>query len=246
MAAEISSRANPWYRRFKEAIRAHDQEIVIEGPKQIEDAIARGWKPIAFATDREWPGVVVRALRFSPALLRSLTDTVHSQGLLGLFERSESSLDTLFDRARGTLVMLDAVQDPGNVGAIVRLSAAFDADGVILTEGCADPFSQKALRASAGSALAIPICSALRTEILEVADRRHFPLFATTTQGGSIRELPGERLLLVFGSEGRGVSDEVAERAESVSIPMSDRVESLNVASAAAILLSRIYQRRFS
>lgn len=238
----ITSRSNQWFRRFREAIDRHELEIVIEGRKQLADAIEAGWRPIAVAAvdGAEAPD---HALVFTPALFRALTNTETTQGLIGLFERRESTLDSLLQSATTTVVVLDGVQDPGNVGTIVRLAAAFDAAGVVLLEGCADAFSQKAIRASVGAVLTVPVARSTRATLLEAVAGLHIAMFAAH-RSASHSPLPAGRSILVLGSEGQGVSREIAERAAAVSIAMSDRVESLNVAAAAAILLAEQYARR--
>src|SRR5581483_584349 len=130
-----------------------------------------------------------------------------------------------------TVVALDGVQDPGNVGTIVRLAAAFDAGGVVLLPGCADAYGPKAIRASAGAILTVPVTEMSVDELLA----RGLPVFAADASGSS--DLP--RGIIVFGNEGQGVSREIKERATLIKVEMSDRVESLNVAAAAAILLWR-------
>src|SRR3954464_14494027 len=143
----ISSRQNPWFKRIREAIRDHAGEIVIEGPKPVADAIAAGWKPIK---------VIERDVDFSAAIFDALTETKSPQNVIALFERPRFELPTLFARESSIVIALDGVQDPGNVGTIVRLAAAFDANGVALLPGCADAFSPKAIRASAGAILNVP------------------------------------------------------------------------------------------
>lgn len=238
----ITSRSNPWFRRFREALDQHDREIVIEGRKQIADAIAAGWKPIAVASlkDADAPE---NALMFAAPLIRALTDTEMSQGVVALFERREFTIESIVRDATSVILSLDGVQDPGNVGTIVRLAAAFDAAGVVLLEGCADPFSQKAIRASVGAVLDVPVARGTRKGLLDLSASERIPLFAAVRSPAPV-PLPEGRSILVLGSEGRGVSREIVERASPVSIPMSDRVESLNVAAAAAILLAEQYGRR--
>src|SRR5437870_8739651 len=157
----ITSKENAWFKRVREAIREHADEIVIEGPKPIEDAIAAGWKPIAIP-------------QFSPALLKSISDTK----AVALFKRPRWKPDDVFGDK--IAVALDGVQDPGNVGTIVRLAAAFDAAGVILIPGCADPFSPKAIRASAGAILNVPIAP------VTIAELSRHRLFAADGAGESI------------------------------------------------------------
>jgi TrmH family RNA methyltransferase len=214
----ITSKENTWFKRVRDAIRKHAEEIVIEGPKAIEDAIAAGWKPIATPD-------------FAPKLLKSITETK----AVALFARPHWTADDVFKSGK-IIVALDAVQDPGNVGTIVRLAAAFDAAGVILLPGCADAYGPKAMRASVGAILSVPIVEMTIDELL--ARRR--PIFAADAHGSS--ELPTG--ILVFGSEGQGVSESIRKAAKLVRIEMSGRVESLNVAAAAAILMWRTFNER--
>jgi len=226
----ISSRHNPLFKRIREAIREHAEEIVIEGPKAVADAIANGWKPIE---------VITRDVEFSAELFDALTETKSPQHVLGLFERPNISAAEVLSRRDTIAVALDGVQDPGNVGTIVRLAAAFDAAGVLLLPGCADAYGPKAIRSSAGAILTIAVANITRDELL--ASR--VPLVATAMSGAKV-DPPSRDAVLVFGNEGAGVSEELMRASQTIAIPMSGRVESLNVAASAAILLSRSYATR--
>lgn len=226
----ISSRQNAWFKRFGEAIREHRNEIVIEGPKAVADAIAAGWRPVAVAAEED--GAIV-TIRFTPELLRELSRTQTSQGILGLFERPQPRID--FDSQR-TVVALDGVQDPGNVGTIVRLAAAFDAAGVVLLPGCADAYAPKAIRASAGAILIVPVLEMTPDELL-AHDRA---VFFADADGDPTA--PPQRATIVFGSEGRGVSGRVRRASRPIAVATSGKVESLNVAASAAILLWQAFR----
>jgi TrmH family RNA methyltransferase len=230
----IASRQNPWFQRVRDAVREHAEEIVIEGPKAVADAIAAGWQPIAVLHGGQALLPVLLAaegqarvpvLHLSDALFDALAETRTSQGILGLFHRPPSRF-----AADKLVVALDGVQDPGNVGTIVRLAAAFDA-GVALLPGCADPFSPKAIRASAGAILSVPIAEVSAEQLI---DTRRPLLYA---DAGGAAEAPGKEAILVLGSEGRGVSAAIREHGKAIGIKTTGRVESLNVAAAAAILL---------
>src|SRR5947208_7363211 len=173
----VASRHNLLFKRVRDAIREHAAEIVIEGPKAVDDAIAGGWKPIAVIRRADGvraprpqppgasPGGLVppykaaargRAaaageacpersrrgagtpseVELSAELFASLAETKTSQGVIGLFERPRFAAADLFAHRNAIVVALDAVQDPGNVGTIIRLAAAFDAAGVVLLPGC--------------------------------------------------------------------------------------------------------------
>jgi TrmH family RNA methyltransferase len=224
----ITSRHNPLVKRVREAIREHAGEIVLEGPKAVDDAIASGWKPIL---------VLRSGVDLSAEVFDALADTKTSQGVIALFERPPQA--NLFARRDTIVVALDGVQDPGNVGTIVRLAAAFDAGCIALLPGCADAYSPKSIRASAGAILNVPVASVTIEELLASG----WPLFVTAADG-SPDEPPARGAVIVFGSEGSGVSSEIARHATSLAIRTSGRVESLNVAASAAILLSRSFERR--
>jgi TrmH family RNA methyltransferase len=249
----ITSRQNALAKRVRRAIDEHAAEIVIEGPKAVADAIAAGWVPIAVVerdgglkaaapqdgqsgAQRGAAGFSLPSL-FDAKLFDSLAETRTSQGVIGLFERP-APRDVFADEER-VVVALDGVQDPGNVGTIVRLAAAFDAGGVVLLPGSADAYSPKAIRASAGAILSVAVVAMTHDELLA----RGWPLYAADARGEPL-DPPSRHAVFVFGSEGSGVSPALAARATPIAVPMSPRVESLNVASSAAILLARSYARR--
>ena len=226
----ISSRENPLFKRLRDAIREHKDEIVIEGPKPVADAIAAGWKPIA---------VVRRGIDFEPKLFDALAETKTPQNVIGLFSRPETKFADLLVRRDTIIVALDAVQDPGNVGTIIRLAAAFGCAGVALLPDCADALSPKAIRASAGAILIVPT---VKTTVAELTGAGQPIYFADAS--GQTTDVPAKGAILVFGNEGAGVSDHIRRAGQSIRINMSPRVESLNVAASAAILLSNRYESR--
>lgn len=226
----ISSRQNPLFKRFREAIRDHANEIAIEGPKAVADAMASGWKPIE---------VIERGVQFTPELFDALAETRSPQNTIGLFERPRASASGILNRRETVAIALDAVQDPGNVGTIVRLAAAFDAAGVLLLPGCADPFGPKAIRSSVGAILTVPAASITARELLDARVN-----LVAADMNGAVADPPSRDAVFVFGNEGSGVSEELMRAATTLAIPMSARVESLNVASSAAILLARSFGLR--
>jgi TrmH family RNA methyltransferase len=226
----ISSRQNVWFKRIREAIHDHADEIVIEGPKPVADAVAAGWTPIKIFT---------RGVDFTDGLFDALAETKSPQNVIGLFHRPHASIEQLFVRESSIVIALDGVQDPGNVGTIIRLAAAFDANGIVLLPGCADPFGPKAIRSSAGAILTVPVVAASADELLA----RGWPVFAADARGEAA-DPPAQKTVLAFGSEGSGLSPALLAAARTIAIRMSPRIESLNVATSAAILLARSYELR--
>lgn len=148
-------------------------------------------------------------------------------------------------------VVLDGVQDPGNVGTIIRTADAVGASGVILLEGTADAYSDKTVRASMGSLFHIPMVEGARAaELLTLMEERGLTLYATALDETAREHFAQDftrPCAIVLGNEGSGVSEAVLARAEKTYIPMYGHAESLNVGMSAAIVLyEAVRQRRFS
>ena len=172
----------------------------------------------------------------TPEILSLLADSKTPQGIVAeiLLEQPE-----LRDQLQGRFLYLEDVQDPGNVGTMIRTADAAGFDGVMLSKASADLYSL--LRSMQGSHFHIPIWKLDREELLEQAKESHLPVLATTLSDASIdyRQLPQtDQFILVMGNEGNGISQEMAAQADQlVHIPMPGRAESLNVAVAAGILM---------
>lgn len=179
----------------------------------------------------------------SRRVLRKLSDLPSARGIVALARIPALDLDVVRSSLsrQSLVVLLDGVQDPANVGAIVRSAEAFGADAVLLTAGSALPFTARSLRASAGSAFRVPIAAALSPDEAVAWARGHGAALAgAEAHGGDEPEaVAGIRpLLLAIGSEGHGLSDAVSKALDRrVTIRLAGRVESLNAAVAAALLL---------
>lgn len=163
------------------------------------------------------------------------------QGVFGVFEKPAGDLSDM--KRSGRLLALERVQDPGNVGALVRSAAAFGFGGILLSPGCADPFGPKALRASMGAAGRMPILAVphLPDALAQLESEGVACLAAALYNSRPLSEAVGpwpNGLCVVIGSEGQGLSDEAIHACrETVRIPMTDRVESLNAGAAGSVLL---------
>jgi TrmH family RNA methyltransferase len=171
-------------------------------------------------------------------LFQSISSTEASQGVMALVRPPQWSVDQLF-RGHALTVVLDGVQDPGNAGTVLRAAEAFGATGVAFLKGTVSPYNPKCLRASAGSIFRVPVIAALDPQVLLAAsEQRKIELFALMPKSAievSKANL-GRKCAIVVGSEGRGVSERLAEKATRVRIPTVG-VESLNAAFAAGIAL---------
>jgi RNA methyltransferase, TrmH family len=264
MAAElevIRSRSNPLYKRLLQLKeRGHDDLALVEGTRLLNDALDAGVKiregavsPRVLETPRgrellqtlAAKGTVVRVLE--DRLLATISEVETSQGFLALAERPSFTSAQLF---RGTPLILVAVgiQNPGNLGGLLRTAEAAGATGAILIEGTADPFSWKALRGSMGSAFRLPhlgdlsIRSALA--LLKAQGISTVAAYATASvryDEANFREPTA----FLFGNEGSGLPQEIMQAADQrVGIAMQGGVESLNVGVAAGILLFEAARQR--
>ena len=241
----LRSRDNPRVRRWHALardgrVRKDEGSALIEGPHLLSACLAAGLKPRAVLvgesarTRPEISALVQRAgmvpVTLPDALLKWLADAASPAGLL-----AEIAIPAPTAPA-GDCVFLEGIQDAGNVGAILRSAAAFGLRHVVLSRGCADPWSPKVLRAGMGAHFALAICPA---EDFEAALRAFGgTLVCTAVQGGRpLVELDWKGDAgWIFGSEGQGVSATVASLAAvRATIPLAAGTESLNVAAAAAI-----------
>ena len=135
---------------------------------------------------------------------------------------------------------LEGVQDPGNVGTILRTADAYEADGVFLLPGCADLYNHKTVRSSMGAVFRLPAWSCGLCQLRELAEAAGLPLLGAALRADTIdvREADLRCGVILLGSEGKGLSGEALSACgRTVRIPMAERCESLNVAAAAATLL---------
>lgn len=174
--------------------------------------------------------------------LADLADTEHPQGVIAVIEPPRWTLAQLAPRAGDVLVVLDGVQDPGNVGAIARTALGLGASGLIALKGTAELTNPKVLRGAMGALFALPAVPATDADLLAWAERTGTSIWITDSEG----ERPGGQratspVALVLGNEGAGVRPELEKVASRrLAIPLARGVESLNVAVAAGILLYEV------
>ena len=246
MEERISSRKNPLLQQVKKLLSSRAERrktglFVADGTKLLEEAV------------KYWPGLQtviltdgveiqvpdhVRVVRVPEDVMASISPMEAPQGALFLGKLPEQ---TEFVPKKGMLI-LDGVQDPGNIGTILRTADAMDVP-VVLLEGCADPWSWKVIRSTMGAAFRTPVVQASWEEVLGKCREAGIPIGVTalSDRAVDIRSAELSEMALVIGSEGRGVRKEVLENADhELIIPMNPHCESLNAAIAAAIVMWEI------
>ena len=186
----------------------------------------------------------VDTLLLPDKLFASAVASESPQGVAALVRCKQFKFEDVLAKSQsGPLVAIAGVQDPGNLGTILRSAEAFGASGALLGEGTVSPFNSKVIRASAGSVFRLPMVQVKLSDTLDAMRERGLRLIATSSHKGALLDqtnLSGP-LAVFIGSEGAGVPrDLLAEMTETVAIPHSPNVESLNAGVAASIVLYEI------
>ena len=212
--------------------------FVVEGIKPIKEAIELGLNIREVVLTEK--GLLSLDGYLSNLKTETVTEEVFSfiseektpQGALAIVYKPEFELL----KPCGNALILDGVSDPTNVGAIIRTAAASGYNDIYMTLDSADPYSQKAVRASMSGVFRVRIMRATREELINVVN---LPIWIADMKGENVFDVkPNGDFCLVIGNEGRGVSKELKEKADfTVSIPMENGVESLNAAVSAGILM---------
>ena len=263
----VTNRRNALVARFRSATvtnRRSRTQLLLDGQRLIADAMRAG---VALETvvvaaaalrrgDRALSTLIddctrsgIRAVAGAERVMAAVSPLRSPSSAVALAAHRPPSVDGVLARAaRGCLIAPIGVQDPGNVGAIVRAAEAAAAGGVVVAEAAADPFGWKALRGAMGSTFRIPVADAgAGSNLPERARRSGCTVVATAPRGGrSMYDLDlTQPLLVLIGGEGGGVERPVFESADAVvSIPMAGGVESLNAAVAAALIAYEARRQR--
>jgi len=252
---------------FSHAELTEGGDCAIEGLRIVEEAIRSGLRFSAVffrdsaqdLAERLLPqiGSQVETLLLPDKLFDSLVPSESPQGVAALVRFKEYSLDDVIEQERlqlGPIVVLARLQDPGNLGTILRSAEAFGSAGVVLGEGTVSPFNSKVIRASAGSVFRLPVIhghgKSATSKLEDVSEKlrsQGVRSIATSSHKGTPLEqadLKGA-IAIFFGNEGAGLPREVlAKMDESVAIPHTTQVESLNAGVAASIVLYEAARQR--
>jgi TrmH family RNA methyltransferase len=262
LTEQITSRQNPLVKRAQR-VRDGDEPgyMFVEGARLVEEAVAsdiaieamiytaefaeteRGRKLLAHPMLSHCRGAMVPM-----QIMRAIRDVETPQGIVALAPHPRFGVEDALAGPAPLAVALDTLQDPGNVGTIVRAAEAAGASGVLSTPTTAEPYGPKALRAAMGSAFRFPIVRRVRlADVAHAARDRGMRILATAANGATVYSDVDWRMptLLLVGNEGAGLSKEATELAdETVAVPLAPPVESLNAAVALAVILFEAARQR--
>jgi TrmH family RNA methyltransferase len=255
----VSSRQHTLVARFRDARRSADV-MLLDGPHLIAEALASGIAVEVAAFEREalqsqelsrlsHRRGIGEVVTVSGAVMAAISPARTPVGVVALAERPRIDPAAAVAASEPLIVVAVDVQDPGNMGALIRSAEAGGATGVVATIGSADPFGWKALRGAMGSAFRLPIARVADAYDATTLVRRVAGLRIAATvrsEGVSMNEADLTGALALFvGSEGTGLPDDVVAQAElRITIPMTPPVESLNVAAATAVLVYEARRQR--
>lgn len=242
---------------FSQGELTEDGHAAIESVRTLEEAIRSGLKfrAVFFSesgktrADRLLPqlGAHVETLLLPDSIFSSAVDTESPQGIAALVKLKTHAIEDLFGASAPLVVIAAGVQDPGNLGTIIRSAEAFGAAGVVVTESTVSPLNSKAVRASAGSLFRLPVVHAKTKELVPILAEHGIRLLGTTSHKGA--SLPAADfkggVAVCIGNEGAGLPKELLAKVDSnIVIPHSDKVESLNAGIAASIILYEAARQR--
>jgi TrmH family RNA methyltransferase len=257
----VESNQNARLKELRKALiapgRGAQALVGIEGPKLIEEAMRAGLRVktifVAQGAERLLDKLQgkrdVEVLQLPKKLLDQALATETPQSIAALVEPPKWSWSHLLNQhqKKTLVIVLAGLQDPGNLGTILRSAEAFGATGVISLPGTVSAWNAKAVRASAGSVFRVPILAASVDECFAELKKAAVKVFATTARGTKstdLAELAGP-VALIIGNEGNGVPGALAARADStIAIPYPGSAESLNAAVAASVLLYEASRQR--
>lgn len=231
---------------------------LIEGPNLVKELMDFGGRPrfifIKVGANDEVRNIVSNADETSTVyeltedVFGKISDTLNPQGIVAVADKTEYSVNTFFNSVMdGNVLVLDRLQDPGNVGTLIRLSEAMGFKGVIFIKGSADPYQPKVVRAAAGAILRVPMLFLdSAEECIELLNRYNKKIYAAFMDADKVVSEADlkKNVAIIIGNEGSGISKDFEKKSEKLMIPMSGKTESLNAAIAGTIIMYESKRQR--
>jgi len=247
----IESKSNPFYKNLKKlysssSFRENQKQTILDGPHLIQSFLQYG-SPVAFIKDLSINSPEIESLVsqincsgyfLSHELFMQLSELKSSTGILAIVDTPK----TIPEKSDGLILLLDGIQDPGNLGSILRTSKASNVSSVILSKTCADLWSPKTLRGSQGVQFSLQ-CSV--QDLDEWILNYKYDVIALTLNGESIfKKRLNSNMAILVGNEGNGISNHLLKNVtDTISLPMHKDVESINVGAAVSVFVYEHYRQ---
>ena len=251
----ITSRDNKIFKlasRLKSSRGRNEEKLfLIEGERSVRDAYDKGadfYCIIISENVQKDFKADCSVFTFAPKLFGEISETVTPQGIIGICRMPECTVEDVIKKNSDLVIMCEALQDPGNIGTIIRSAHAAFCGGVILTKGCCDLYNPKIVRATMSGIFSVPVLQGISAkEAVEIFSENGYTIVAGALQENSIdlydANLKGKHLIII-GNEGNGVTKETISMCDKVvKIPMHPDAESLNAAVAGSVMMYEHYRQ---
>jgi RNA methyltransferase, TrmH family len=249
--SESNASLKQWKKLHTKKEREKTRTFLLEGPHLIEEAISSGAKlqhviiEENFQIKDDWLKQKFTLWSVPSKLMKQLSETEKPQGIIAVCEMMDQTDELI--KNKGRYLLIDGVQDPGNLGTIIRTADSAGLDGVFLGEGTADLYNGKTVRSTQGSLFHLPIVKADLIVVIAECKDAAVPVISTSLQDAlDMREIPEmSGFALIVGNEGQGVQQMLQDESEiNVKVPIFGQAESLNVSVATGILLYELQRKR--
>ncbi len=245
----IYSKDNKEFKKYKSLLvkkhRDKAGEYLVEGQRFVDQAISQHQEITAVIIEQSHEELIeyysnMPIVILDDSCFKELSDTVHSQGVIAIVKKKKShEIDY-----ESPILVMDRIQDPGNLGTMIRTAVAAGLTQVALSKATVDPFNPKVVRSTAGALNSINLIESQDlSEMINILRQKNYQIIGTTM--GAKRSFDaveyGSKTAIIIGNEGNGISEEILEQTDfNISIPLFGEVESLNASIAAAIVLYEI------
>lgn len=225
-----------YYKLGKKKYRDINNEFIVEGEHLVLEAYKAGVLKEVLLEEEEVLPIDVEQVEVSREVLKKISTLNSPPKMIGLCEKI---IDTTIGKR---ILVLDGIQDPGNMGTIIRSAVAFNIDTIVIGDNTVDVYSPKVIRSTQGMIFHVPIVFYSIDKLIPILKKLKIPVYSTNVKyGENVTTLPKsekETFALIMGNEGNGVNPKYLEQSDKyIYIPMNDVVESLNVAIATSIIL---------
>ncbi|WP_413852995.1 TrmH family RNA methyltransferase [Candidatus Ruminimicrobium bovinum] len=242
---------------IREVLSLHNKKFrdekdlfIVEGKKQTEE-IEHDWQICYFVATKEFENKIQnngKIYYVSDSVFKKISTTVTPQGIMAIVKKKNFDIDKITNKQNGLFVILDCLQDPGNLGTIIRSSAAFGVDGIFISKNSIDVFSDKVVRSTTGAIFKVPIiteCNIL--EIVKILKNKNITVYSLDLKAKKyISQIKfNMSAAIIIGNEAKGIEKSIIEKSdEKIKIKMTKNIESLNASVACSIALYEISKQK--